>query len=44
LQGVGDRFDSFFDRFWDKEETRQTRLVVIGKELDKTRVEKAILN
>ncbi len=44
LQGVGNRFDSFFDRFWDKEETRQTRLVVIGKELDKTKVEKAILN
>ena len=44
LQGVGNRFDSFFDRFWDKQETRQTRLVVIGKELDKARVENAILN
>ena len=44
LQGVGNRFDSFFDRFWDKDETRQTRLVVIGKQLDKARVEKAILN
>ena len=33
LQGVGDRFDYYFDREWKKEEQRVTRLVIIGKEL-----------
>ena len=43
LQGVGNRFDSFYDRFWSAEEIRQTRLVFIGRELDRTGVEEAIL-
>ena len=43
LQGVGDRFDSFYDRLWGQEEIRQTRLVLIGRELDKTEVEQTIL-
>ena len=30
IQGVGDRFDRAFDRDWDAEELRQTRLVIIG--------------
>ena len=30
IQGVGDRFDRAFDRDWDVEELRQTRLVIIG--------------
>jgi len=34
LQGVGDRFDSFYDRPWGAEEPRQTRLVFIGRELE----------
>ena len=33
LQGVGNRFDTFYDRLWFKEETRQTRLVFIGRNL-----------
>ncbi len=33
LQGVGNRFDTFYDRLWLKEETRQTRLVFIGRNL-----------
>jgi len=33
LQGVGNRFDTFYDRLWSKEETRQTRLVFIGRSL-----------
>ncbi len=33
LQGVGNRFDSFYDRFWLEDEPRQTRLVFIGREL-----------
>ena len=44
LQGVGNRFDSFYDRFWSENEPRQTRLVLIGRELDRAQVEQAILN
>ncbi|MDJ0695907.1 cobalamin biosynthesis protein CobW [Mastigocoleus sp. MO_188.B34] len=44
LQGVGNRFDSFYDRMWLDEEPRQTRLVFIGRELQAAKVEKAILN
>ncbi len=43
LQGVGNRFDCFYDRLWLTEETRQTRLVFIGRELDRTSVEQAIV-
>jgi cobalamin biosynthesis protein CobW len=42
LQGVGDRFDSFFDRPWQLTETRQTRLVFIGRDLDSERIERAL--
>lgn len=38
LQGVGNRFDSFYDRFWTEGESRQTRLVFIGRQLDKMQV------
>jgi len=34
VQGVGARFDSYFDRPWRADETRQTRLVLIGAALD----------
>ncbi|WP_013324204.1 cobalamin biosynthesis protein CobW [Gloeothece verrucosa] len=34
LQGVGDRFDSYYDRLWNASELRQTKLVVIGRSLD----------
>jgi len=33
LQGVGDRFDYFFDRPWKSNELRQTELVMIGRDL-----------
>ncbi len=33
LQGVGERFDRYFDRAWAADETRQSRLVLIGKDL-----------
>ena len=39
LQGVGNRFDTFYDRMWSKEETRQTRLVFIGRNLNKDKIE-----
>lgn len=34
VQGVGKHLDSFYDRAWQKDEPRQTRLVVIGRDLD----------
>jgi cobalamin biosynthesis protein CobW len=34
VQGVGQRFDSHFDRPWRADEARQTRLVFIGDHLD----------
>lgn len=34
LQGVGQRFDHFYDRPWQPVEARQTRLVFIGHNLD----------
>lgn len=33
IQGVGNRFDSYFDRRWQPDETRGTRLVCIGRGL-----------
>jgi cobalamin biosynthesis protein CobW len=42
LQGVGNRFDSFYDRPWLSEEMRQTRLVFIGRNLDRYQIERAI--
>ncbi|NEZ58867.1 cobalamin biosynthesis protein CobW [Adonisia turfae] len=42
LQGVGQRFDHFYDRPWQADESRQTRLVVIGSELDKETVTQAM--
>jgi cobalamin biosynthesis protein CobW len=43
LQGVGNRFDSFYDRFWHSGELRQTRLVLIGRELNRDLVKTTIL-
>jgi cobalamin biosynthesis protein CobW len=34
VQGVGKRFDHYYDRRWQPDEPRQTRLVLIGKDLD----------
>lgn len=42
LQGVGDRFDSFYDRPWQPHESRQTRLVFIGRELEAEGIKAAI--
>lgn len=38
VQGVGKRFDKHFDRAWRSDETRGTRLVVIGQELDQATI------
>lgn len=34
LQGVGERFDTWFDRRWGEGEPRRTRLVAIGQRLE----------
>lgn len=34
LQGVGDRLETFYDRLWDNEEERMTKLVIIGRNLN----------
>ncbi len=44
MQGVGSRFDSFYDRKWSQNELRQTRLVFIGRELQEANIKQAILN
>ena len=42
LQGVGKRFDRFFDRPWQTNEPRLTQLVLIGKNLDASIVRKKL--
>ncbi|MCM1982384.1 cobalamin biosynthesis protein CobW [Lyngbya confervoides] len=42
LQGVGQRFDHFYDRPWQPEERRKTRLVFIGNGLQADRIHQAI--
>ena len=39
LQGVGNRFDTFYDRLWQSEEDKQTRLVFIGNNLSQNEIE-----
>jgi cobalamin biosynthesis protein CobW len=38
IQGVGNRFDTFYDRPWQPDEPRQTRLVFIGRSLQQTQI------
>lgn len=42
LQGVGDRFDHFYDRLWRENESRQTRLVFIGRGINQEQIQTAI--
>ncbi|MEO0648225.1 MAG: cobalamin biosynthesis protein CobW [Cyanobacteria bacterium J06650_10] len=42
LNGVGQRFDYFYDRPWNDGESRQTKLIVIGHELDDVQVRASI--
>ncbi|HEY9752519.1 MAG TPA: cobalamin biosynthesis protein CobW [Coleofasciculaceae cyanobacterium] len=39
VQGVGTRFDQFYDRPWQPDESRQTRLVFIGRALNPAQIE-----
>ncbi|HBE51828.1 MAG TPA: cobalamin biosynthesis protein CobW [Cyanobacteria bacterium UBA11369] len=42
LQGVGSRFEHFYDRLWQGNELRETRLVLIGRGLDKSKIESSL--
>ncbi|MBD2653279.1 cobalamin biosynthesis protein CobW [Synechocystis sp. FACHB-383] len=44
LQGVGPRFDYFYDRPWTEVDSRQTRLVLIGQALEPEKIKMAIAN
>jgi cobalamin biosynthesis protein CobW len=41
IQGVGRRFDSYFDRRWGHDETPASRFVLIGEDLDRTVLQRA---
>jgi cobalamin biosynthesis protein CobW len=43
LQGVGKRFDYFYDRPWRATESRQTRLVLIGRGLTQREIEAVLV-
>jgi cobalamin biosynthesis protein CobW len=43
MQGVGSRFDKFYDRPWKPEESRQTRLVFIGRDLKSSEIESQLV-
>ncbi|MEA5564504.1 cobalamin biosynthesis protein CobW [Anabaena sp. UHCC 0399] len=43
MQGVGNRFEKFYDRPWQLTEARQTRLVFIGRNLNSTEIESHLL-
>ncbi|MEX0607331.1 MAG: cobalamin biosynthesis protein CobW [Halofilum sp. (in: g-proteobacteria)] len=42
VQAVGERVAHYFDRAWEDDETRETRLVVIGHELDRDAIEREL--
>ncbi len=42
IQGVGPRFDTYYERPWRTDEPRQTCLVVIGRALNQTQVEQVL--
>ena len=43
LQGVGNRFDTFYDRLWTANESRHTRLVLIGHNLNRQLIKASII-
>ena len=44
LQGVGTRFEQFYDRPWQANEAQQTRLVFIGRDLNQAKIESQLLS
>ena len=43
MQGVGNRFEKFYDRPWQAAEPRQTRLVFIGRDLNSQEIESQLV-
>lgn len=43
MQGVGSRFEQFYDRPWQPDEARQTRLVFIGRDLSHEEIESQLV-
>ena len=43
VQGVGQRFDTFYDRRWRPDEPRRTQLAIIGRNLDIEAIRAAIV-
>jgi len=42
FHGVNNRFTIFWDRLWNKDETRKSQLVFIGKDLQKEKIERQL--
>ena len=42
FHGVNNRFTIFWDRLWEKTETRESQLVFIGKGLNRDAIEKSL--
>jgi cobalamin biosynthesis protein CobW len=42
IQGVGRRFDSYFDRRWQAGESGPSRFVLIGEDLDQPALQQAL--
>lgn len=42
VHGVGTRFDSYFDRRWQVDETPHTHLVLIGQQLEQSNLQKTL--
>jgi G3E family GTPase len=42
FHGINNRFTIYWDRLWEKEETRLSQLVFIGKNLDRSAIEKTL--
>lgn len=43
MQGVGSRFEQFYDRPWQPQEARQTRLVFIGRQLNSSEIKSQLV-
>ena len=42
FHGVNNRFTLYWDRLWEKEESRSSQLVFIGRDLDKSQIEETL--
>jgi cobalamin biosynthesis protein CobW len=43
MQGVGNRFEQFYDRPWQAQEAKQTRLVFIGRQINSAEIESQLV-